>query len=70
MWLEFDDVLHPPYQMQRLRRNITTAKRCMEYCNGNIFGDTEYRFRTRNIFRFNGEINIDEFEDEEALVED
>ena len=70
MWLEFDDVLHPPYQMQRLQRNITTAKRCMEYCNGNIFGDTEYRFRTRNIFRFDGEINIDEFEDEEALVED
>ena len=70
MWLESDDVLHPPFQMQRLQRNITTAKRCMEYCNGNIFGDTQYRLRGTRIFRFNGEINIQEFEDEEASVED
>ena len=56
--------------MQRLQRNITTSKKCMEYCNGNIFGDTEYIFRQRQVFRFHGEIVIEEFENEEATLED
>lgn len=42
----------------------------MEYCNGNIFGDTEYIFRQRQVFRFHGEIVIEEFENEEATLED
>ena len=70
MWLEFENALHPPVEMQRLQRNITTAKRCMEYCNGNSFGDRNMIIRTRNIYRFNGEINMEEFEDEAAMRED